>query len=278
MEVSMKNDSGSSLPLKLLALLSLLLFLGVIAVNAAANALPLNGVNTGALSDELPNLFVPAGLTFSIWGLIYLMLALYVGFVLAEAFGPAGGAAWDKGDGWLFAANEAANIGWIFAWHWRLLPLSLALMLVILGSLVALDGRITRRLREGGALAGAAPLRRFALSAPIRVYLGWILVATIANATALLVKLGWDGFGLDPRLWAVLVIAAGCAIALGFVFTRRAIATPAVVVWAFAGIVIKRLGVDRSYSSPVWIAAAAAGVAILAAILFGSILVPRQKR
>lgn len=274
----MKKDPGSPLSLKFLALLSLLLFLGVIAVNAAANALPLNGVGTGALSDELPNLFVPAGLTFSIWGLIYLLLALYVGFALAEAFGPAGGGAWERGDGWLFAANEAANIGWIFAWHWRLLPLSLALMLVILGSLVALEGRITRRLREGGALAGAAPLRRFALSAPIRVYLGWILVATIANATALLVKIGWGGFGLDPRLWAVLVIAAGCALALGFVFTRRAIATPAVVVWAFAGIVIKRLAFDPSYSAPVWMAAAAAGALILAAILFGSLLAPKGRR
>jgi hypothetical protein len=274
----MKNDSASSLPLKILALLSVLLFLGVIAVNGAANALPLNGVNTGALSDELPNLFVPAGLTFSIWGLIYLLLALYSGFLLADAFGPKGGAAWETGDGWFFIVNEAANIGWIFAWHWRLLPLSLALMLVILGTLIALENRITRRLKEGGALAGTASLRRFALSVPIRVYLGWILVATIANVTALLVKLGWDGFGLDPRLWAVLVIAAACAIALGFVFTRRTIATPAVVVWAFAGILIKRLGADRSYSSPVWIAAAAAGAAILAAILFGSMLVPRRKR
>ena len=273
----MKNHSGSPLLLKILAVFSVLLFLGVLAVNGAANALPLNGVNTGALSDELPNLFVPAGLTFSIWGLIYLLLALYAAALLADVFGPKGGVAWETEDGWLFIANEAANIGWLFAWHWRLLPLSLALMLVILGTLVALEGRITRRLRKGGALSGAAPFRRFALSVPIRVYLGWILVATIANATALLVKLDWDGFGLDPRLWTVIVIAAGCVIALGFVFTRRAIATPAVVVWAFAGIVIKRLEVDRAYSSPVWIAATAAGIAILAAILFGSILVPREE-
>lgn len=274
----MKPNSGSPLPLKILAVISVLLFLGVLATNGAANALPLNGVHTGALSDELPNLFVPAGLTFSIWGLIYLLLALYAFSLLADVFSPKGGVAWETLDGCLFIANEAANIGWIFAWHWRLLPLSLALMLVILGTLIALEGRIARRLRKGGALAAAMPLRRFALSVPIRVYLGWILVATIANATALLVKLGWNGFGFDPRLWAVIVIVAAGAIALGFVFARRAIATPAVVVWAFAGIVIKRLELDRSYSSPVWIAAAAAGVAILAAIIFRSIRVPREER
>ncbi len=29
---------------------------------------------TGELSDRYPNLFVPAGFTFAIWGLIYLLL------------------------------------------------------------------------------------------------------------------------------------------------------------------------------------------------------------
>jgi len=32
-------------------------------------------MSTGDLSDLYPNLFTPAGLTFSIWGLIYLALA-----------------------------------------------------------------------------------------------------------------------------------------------------------------------------------------------------------
>ncbi len=49
----------------------------VIAVNGLANALPINGLNTGEISDRFEVYFVPAGYVFSIWGLIYLALATY---------------------------------------------------------------------------------------------------------------------------------------------------------------------------------------------------------
>ncbi|HPF93546.1 MAG TPA: hypothetical protein PLV65_06405, partial [Tenuifilaceae bacterium] len=53
-------------------------FAVMIVLNYLANALPLNGKTTGELSAEYPNLFVPAGLTFSIWGIIYLMLFIFI--------------------------------------------------------------------------------------------------------------------------------------------------------------------------------------------------------
>jgi hypothetical protein len=254
------------------ALLVFIAFAFMVAVNALANILPLNGVNTGALSDEIPNLFVPAGLTFSVWGLIYLLLAFLVTFVLIQAFSsrPFAGA-WEPADGLLFAANALANGAWIFAWHWRIIPLSLVLMLVILGTLVALAERIHRRYSPGGAFHGSASPRpptllRLALSTPIHVYLGWICVATIANVTALLVTIGWDGWGIDQRIWTVLVIGAGLAVALGLVFLRRAVAAPLVVVWAYVGIIIKRFTADGWTDSAVWISAAAASLAILVAL------------
>ncbi|MBL8968880.1 MAG: hypothetical protein JNG85_17890 [Spirochaetaceae bacterium] len=256
---------------KAAAVVSVIGFLAVVTANALANALPLNGVGTGTLSDEIPNLFVPAGPTFSIWGLIYLLLAGYAVAVIAETFGRRNGAAWKRRDGLFFIVNAAANVAWIFAWHWRQVPLSLGLMLVILGTLIALEERIAPRLAAGGTLAasgggGRPRLRRFFLSVPIRVYLGWILVATIANVTAVLVKLDWKGFGLYPAIWTILVIAAGLALALFYALGRRAVATPLVVVWAYAGIVIKRTGIDSAESAPVWIAAAVAAGLILLAI------------
>lgn len=187
------EKTKASVSTLLLAFLSLLLFLATVTVNALANILPINGVDTGTLSDEIPNLFVPAGLTFSIWGLIYLLLALYVGAVLVGVLRKPRATDWGAADGIAFSVNLAANIGWILAWHYRLVGLSLAIMLVLLGSLVFLAERKPVR-------GGAKGLRAFLLDAPIAVYLGWICVATIANATALLVTLGWDGFGVDPRL------------------------------------------------------------------------------
>lgn len=277
--------------LKILSIASALAFLVVIVVNALANALPLNGVTTGQLSDEIPNLFVPAGLTFSIWGLIYLLLAGYVIYAIREAWDRGEGEGWTSRDALLFLLNAAANVGWIFAWQWRLVGLSMGIMLMILGTLIALELSIEHKMKHGGALsktasnsgtpenfgaptgagesevrAPARRVRRFFLSVPIRVYLGWISVATIANATALLVKLGWNGWGIDPRIWTVIVIAAGLAVALGFSVGQRQIAAPLVVVWAYLGIVIKRVGTDAAYSRAVWIAALVALVVIVGSI------------
>ncbi|MFA5078888.1 MAG: hypothetical protein WC541_05315, partial [Dehalococcoidia bacterium] len=66
----------------ILSVLNLAGFAGVVIVNYLANALPINNKTTGQLSDQYPNLFVPAGLTFAIWGLIYIMLFIFVVYSL----------------------------------------------------------------------------------------------------------------------------------------------------------------------------------------------------
>ncbi len=43
-----------------------------LTVNILASALPLNGQNTGEISDRFQVYFVPAGYVFSIWGIIYI--------------------------------------------------------------------------------------------------------------------------------------------------------------------------------------------------------------
>jgi hypothetical protein len=256
---------GSGFSTRAAALLCLVFFVITVTTNALANILPINGVGTGQLSDELPNLFVPAGITFSIWGLIYLLLLGYVLAVIAGAFGRKPAAPWSAADGLVFSLNMAANSLWILAWHHRRVGLSLALMLVILASLVWLEERQAAARRVSGSPGPRLP--RLLLSTPINVYLGWICVATIANVTALLVKTGWDGFGVDPRVWTVAVIAAGLAIGLLLVFRRGAVAAPLVIVWAYAGIVLKRLQTDAAYSRAVWIAAGASAIVLLAVAL-----------
>lgn len=250
--------------------LATLAFALMVTANALANALPLNGVNTGQLSDEIPNLFVPTGLTFAIWGLIYLLLAGYIVVALKIAFRKnSAGQLWDAGDGWLFTANALANTAWIFAWHWRLIPLSMVIMLVILASLIALEERNFKRFngkaaRIGlGGASGSTAVLRFFLSTSLNVYLGWICVATIANATALLVTAGWNGFGLDPQVWTVVVILAGLVVALTLIYLRNAVAAPLVVIWAYFGIVLKRTAVDPDQTRAVWMAAAISAVLIL---------------
>ena len=62
---------------KIKSILAVITFLGMIVVNALANILPINNTTTGDVSNAYPNLFAPAALTFSIWGVIYALLAAY---------------------------------------------------------------------------------------------------------------------------------------------------------------------------------------------------------
>jgi hypothetical protein len=241
-------------------------FAAMVTMNGLANAVPLNGVNTGQLSDEIPNLFVPAGVTFAIWGVIYALLLGYAVAVAREGFSPAGAAgradeAWEPADGMLFSANAALNAVWILAWHWRLIPLSLAVMAGILVTLILLEERGYAR-RSAGA-DGRGRLTRFFLRVPILVYLGWICVATIANVTAVLVTTGWSGFSLSESTWTVIVIAVGAIVGCFLVLARGAVSSGLVVLWAYAGIVMKRSATDPAETGAI-IAAAYAGMAAVA--------------
>ncbi|MFC1993498.1 hypothetical protein ACFLV3_06845, partial [Chloroflexota bacterium] len=137
--------------------------------------------------------------------------------------------------GILFFISSLANIGWIFAWHYEILPLSLVLMLVILGSLIT----IYLRLHIGKSDSSSS--EKYLVHLPFSVYLGWITIATIANVTAVLVDINWNTFGLGEQFWAVAVIIVGIAIALSVLFTRKDIFYCLVVDWALLGILLKRL-------------------------------------
>jgi hypothetical protein len=250
-----------------LKILNLIAFLATIAVNAMANALPINGKTTGELSDLYPNLFVPSGLTFSIWGVIYLLLAA---FVVYQAAAPGRNAAdFLQKIGPLFIVSSAANIGWIFLWHYQRVYASLAVMLLLLASLLAIYLRL-----DIGIQASSWRVKLL-VQLPFSVYLGWITVATIANATAVLVHAGWNRFGASEQFWTVAVLIVAAVITLVVLFTRNDLFYALVVLWAFLGILIKRLAVDSPPSRAI-ITTLAVGMALIAVALL--IRIPRWLR
>ncbi|TVQ24416.1 MAG: hypothetical protein EA382_08475, partial [Spirochaetaceae bacterium] len=124
-------------------------FVGMLVVNILATTLPLNDMTTGDLSDALPNLFVPIGLTFSIWGVIWLLLAVYL--VIQIRVGFASGAATGADDpyaasvvGPWFVVNMILNAGWIFAWHYQLVGVSVLIMFALLATLIVMFLRVDR--------------------------------------------------------------------------------------------------------------------------------------
>jgi hypothetical protein len=206
----------------MLKYLNLVFFVVMIIMNYLANALPINNKTTGALSDALPNLFVPAGLTFSIWGIIYLLLAAFC----VIQFKSINHEVIEKIN-WLFAVSCLLNALWIVAWHYQKLSLSLLIMAGMLISLIFIN-LIIRELPFG------------IIKAAFGVYLGWICIAAIANVTALLVRYDWNGFGISEQAWTIIMISIGTLIVSITLLRMQNPFIGVAVIWAFLGIYIKR--------------------------------------
>jgi hypothetical protein len=198
-----------------------------LVINSAANAIPLNGRETGEISDSFNVLFVPAGYVFSIWGLIYLGLTAYTLFqaLPAQRQNPK-----LRRTGWLVALSNLLNGSWIVFWHYGYYTVTLGVMLALLAVLIVIFLRLDR------ANHPFSTAERWAVGIPFSVYLGWITVATIANATAVLRYLGWNGGGISELAWTLILLAAGVVIAALMAFIRRDVPYLLVLVWAFAGI------------------------------------------
>ena len=246
----MRNIFNST-AVKTLQILNWVFFLTMIFVNFLANYLPINNKTTGALSNQYPNLFVPAPVTFAIWGVIYLLLFI---FCVKQSKG-------------LFSSNIdemtaetvllinfrfiitcILNATWIFFWHYEYIGTSVIIMLLFLAQLIDLNKRLDTLTIY---LSNAS---RFAIKAPFGVYLGWICVATVANITTFLVNMKWDRAGETEVFWTCLLIIIAACIAGYALIKIRNFYIGLAVIWAFSGIIYARLNAEIYQRFIVWTA------------------------
>jgi hypothetical protein len=201
-----------------------------LVMNTLATTLPLNGVDTGQISDRWVNFFTPAGYVFAIWGVIYTGL---IAFTVYHSLPSQRENPRLRSIGWLFVASNLFNSAWIVAWHYFQWTLSWFIMLGILGTLLTIYMRI------GTGVKPTSRKEMWLINVPFSIYTAWITVATIANTTVFLQNLGWEGAPLSAPFWSAFVIVVGAAITGFVVYTRRDIAFASVVIWAYIGIVVK---------------------------------------
>ncbi len=205
----------------------------VLTLNTLAVALPIGGRTTGEISEMYPNLFVPAGYAFSIWSVIYLLLIIFVFLQAKGLFNTEK----DTPDyipkiGWWFVVSCVANASWILAWHYLWTFLSVLIMLGILFSLIQIYLKLDISYPNK-----TSPLL---VRLPFSIYLGWITVATVANVTALLVSIEWNGFGISPVIWTSAMIIVATLVGTIVFWKRRDFAFVGVLIWAFTAILVKR--------------------------------------
>ncbi|MGL4610054.1 MAG: TspO/MBR family protein [Trueperaceae bacterium] len=216
--------------------------LGVtITINALANILPINGMNSGEISDLYPSLFTPAGYVFSIWSVIYMLL---LAFVVYQALPTQKNNERLKRLGYAFALSCVFNSLWIFAWHYRVVWLSQLLIMGLLGSLLVCYGRLqTEQVNKSDLKVSRA--ERITTHLTFSIYTGWLTVAVVANTCVLLLEWGITGGSFAP-LWGVVTVLAALAIGAAFTYLRKDIVYGLVLVWAFVGIAVAQAGQTTS--------------------------------
>ncbi len=218
---------------------SIINLIGVVAViffNYYLNAQGINGNTVGSLSDKYDNLFTPAGYAFAIWGVIFLALLVQAIFLLVRSFKP------EKdqtpitqiGLGIFFA--NLFNISWLYAWLNEYTGISVVIMILLL--IILLSVVVSTNMEKWDA-----PLKIIVfIWWPICLYSGWIAVATIANISAMLAKMGWTG-GIQESTWALILICMATLLGLFMIFKRNMREFSMVIVWALIAIAVRHWGV-----------------------------------
>lgn len=242
-------------------ILVVLTFIVMIVTNVLANALPINGMDTGVISDSYPNLFAPAGITFAIWGVIYLLLGMFTFYQLGII---------NKNDyinsellnrvGIIFSVSSIINTFWIFAWHYQIIPLSMLLMIALLICLI--------KISQVFKYENLSRKEKLFVKVPFSIYFGWITVATIANVAILLVSLNWNAFGIAESIWTVIVIIVGAIIGILTILYNKDYFYGLVIIWAYYGIIIKHTTYFESMYPSVIITAIICIVFVLAADIY----------
>jgi hypothetical protein len=203
---------------------------GVIFVNFLAASGFVNNKTTGELSDKFSTDITPAGYAFAIWSLIYLGL---IAFSIYQALPSQTENNLFKQIRTIYILNCLANCGWIYAWHYELVPLSLLIMLVLLGTLIFINVVLIKANSTADILTAKVPFN---------IYFGWITVATILNASITLVYFGVQCSEIATSIIGAILILIATTLGVLLRFKISSAFYPITIAWGLTAIAVKQSG------------------------------------
>ncbi|WP_397444541.1 tryptophan-rich sensory protein [Polaribacter sp. R77954] len=215
---------------KSLQILNGIAFGSTVFINYLSNTGIMDGKTIGTVSDDIKSLFTPAGYAFSIWGIIYLLL---LGFSIYQ-----GRSLFKKGKeddfiekiGFWFIISCIANSFWIFSWIYGYTGLSCIFIFLLLISLLKIIINLNINLDK------SSRIKFTFLYLPFIIYSGWVTVASVANVSSYLVKIGWNGFGITDEIWTIIMIIIAVILNTTMLFKRNMSAFALVGAWALIAI------------------------------------------
>lgn len=219
----------------LLVLLNTITFVLMLLMNYSSNAGLFNSLTVADIAHKYDTLFAPADYAFIIWGVIFLLCA---GFVIYQwALIKNDPKAYIQRTGFWFTISNLANTLWVYCWMHEWLDLCVIVIFVLLLSLIILTIKLRLELDD-------EPVRTiFFVWWPISIYLGWIMVATIASVASWLVSIQWNGFGIAPDIWTIIMIAVATIIYFFLNKARNLRESVSIGIWAFIAIADRQFDV-----------------------------------
>ena len=217
---------------QLIVLASLVVAIAGSAIGSGAlGGTPIQEAAGGALRADA-TLIAPGVPAFSIWSVIYLGLAALSIWQLLPG---------QKADprqrrmGYLIAASLVLNAAWILSIQAGLLAVS---VVVIAALVVVLAWLFTLCVDSPAKNLVDAVL----VDGVLGLYLGWVSIAAAANITAFLVAIGFNGWGIDPNVWAVTVLSVAGLIGVALAIRGGGRFGPTLSLgWGLAWVAVARL-------------------------------------
>ena len=241
--------------IKAIAIFNAVSFIIQLVFSYLAQSGSLSSETVSSVSAKYETLVTPAGMTFAIWGIIYTALAVLCLYHIVMAYkhdltNPANHEVARMGN--LFIIVNLAAAAWLYAWTSEMMVLTVVLMLTQLSGLILLH------IKLGIYSLSKAPSVKVATEFPLAIYLGWISMATIANLSSFLASRGWDGFGIAPHQWSIIMIIVAVVLSSWIILFRRNFYFGLVTAWFLFGLIKKRQAADAAGNNMIitaaWIA------------------------
>lgn len=205
-----------------------------------ADLIPYNGISTFEASRKINIYFQPARFTYYIWIIIFLGLIV---FTIYQALPAQKENKTLRKIGWWYVGGCLALMAWMVFLHYQNYLLLTLMMITLLITLLVIYEKL------GIGLEKVGTGMKFFVNLPFSIYLGWVTMATIGNVSNYLTISGWDGFGINPKIWAVVMMVVTIVIAELTAFNRQDLAYLAVFVWSFIGLAVNQKGVSPLFEA-----------------------------
>ena len=217
------NTRSKSPPARATIVMCWIALVATVACNGLFEYLRLGGTTSAEVSNQVFTWFMPAGYVFSIWGVIYAALIIWM---IAETRRAREGSSLSLRNATLFVLSCVLNVSWLVAFHFQQILTSLVILVALWIVLALLY--VSLRDSEGRSRLNLAPFS---------LYFAWSTVAVIVNATNFATRLVETPLIVSQVSTVVLAFAA---LAVAYLSTRNSkdYVFPLVIIWALIGVAV----------------------------------------